>query len=84
LALGYQFKLGERWRIGGALAVIGSHTYNHGKAFVSVIPLLTYDIGIIKLNAVYFPEFGHYNQVAAFGFYIGIPLRDRGQSGQER
>jgi hypothetical protein len=84
-ALGYQFKLGESWRIGGALAVIGSHTYNHGRPFLSAAPLVTYDVGRIKLNAVYFPKVGHYNQVAAFGFYLGIPLTDRaGRSAPER
>jgi hypothetical protein len=74
LGLGYQFKFGERWRIGGALAAMHSRTYNGGVGFVGMIPLITYDIGRIKLNAVYFPKFGDYNQVDAFGFYISIPL----------
>jgi hypothetical protein len=73
-ALGYQFKFGERWRIGGALATVNSQTYNRGITFVGMIPLITYDMGRVKLNAVYFPKFGNYNQVDAFGFYIGIPL----------
>ena len=72
--LGYQFKVGERWRIGGALAAVNSRTYNRGVTFVGMIPLITYDIGCIKLNAAYFPKFGHYNEVDAFGFYISIPL----------
>lgn len=72
--LGYQFKLGEHLRIGGALALLNSRTYNRGQAFLSIIPLVTYDIGRVKLNAVYFPRIEDYNEVAAFGFYIGIPL----------
>jgi hypothetical protein len=72
--LGYQFKYGEHWRIGGALALVDSKTYNHGVAFVGMIPLITYDMGRIKLNAAYFPKLGNFNQVNAFGFYIGIPL----------
>jgi hypothetical protein len=39
-----------------------------------MIPLITYDFGRVKLNAVYFPKFWHYNEVAAFGFYLSIPL----------
>jgi hypothetical protein len=74
-ALGYQFKFGERWRIGAALAAVNSRTYNDGVAFISMIPLVTYDFGRVKLNAVYFPKFGHYNEVAAFGFYLSIPFR---------
>ncbi|HET9403161.1 MAG TPA: hypothetical protein VFO57_01105 [Burkholderiales bacterium] len=39
-----------------------------------MIPLVTYDLGYVKLNAVYFPKFGHYNEVDAVGFYISIPF----------
>ena len=73
-ALGYQFKFGERWRIGGALAALNSQTYNHGITFVGMIPLVTYDLGRIKLNAVYFPKVANYNEVAAYGFYLSIPF----------
>jgi hypothetical protein len=72
--LGYQFKLGERWRIGGAVAVVNSRTYNDGVTFVGMIPLLSYDMGNVKLNAVYFPKIRHYNEVDVFGFYLSIPL----------
>ena len=73
-ALGYQFKLGERFRIGGALALINSRTYNGGAAFVGMIPLITYDMGRIKLNVVYFPKFAQYNEVEAYGLYFSIPF----------
>jgi hypothetical protein len=72
--VGYQFKLGERWKIGAALALMNSETYNNGVGFVGMIPLVTCDLGRIKLNAVYFPRFGNYNKVEAFGFYLGIPF----------
>jgi len=73
-ALGYQYKLAKRWRIGGALAIVHSRTYNEGVAFVAMIPLITYDMGRVKLNATYLPKLGHHNEVAAFGFYISIPF----------
>lgn len=73
-ALGYQFKLTEHWRMGGAIAVMDSPTYNGGAAVIALIPVVTCDMGRIKLNAVYFPKFSHYNEVAAFGFYISIPV----------
>lgn len=72
--LGYQFKLGERWRIGGALALVNSSTYNDGTAFIAMIPLITYDLGRVKLNATYLPKISGHNELAAYGFYIGIPL----------
>ena len=74
LSLGYQFKFGEHWRAGGAVAAVHSATYNNGVAFVGMFPLVTYDLGPVKLNAVYFPKVANYNQIAAFGFYISVPL----------
>ncbi len=72
--VGYQFKIGQSWRVGGQLALVDSKTYNRGAAFVGMIPLVTYDLGRIKLNAVYFPKVANYNQVDAFGFYFTIPF----------
>jgi hypothetical protein len=73
--LGYQIKLGERWRLGGALTAVHSQTYNDGRLFVAPIPILTYDMGPVKLNAIYVPRYGDYNQFAVFGFYFSVPLR---------
>jgi len=73
-ALGYQFKVGSQWKMGGALAVMNSKTYNGGTTFVAMIPLITYDLGRIKLNATYLPRVPGYNEIAAFAFYISIPI----------
>ena len=70
----YQFKFGDRWRLGGALMVIQSQTYNNGRTFVAPIPLLTYDLGIVKLNALYAPRFRQKSDFSVFGFYVSIPF----------
>ena len=72
--MGYQYKLGEHWRLGGLLLGVQSETYNGGGAFIAPIPLLTYDFGAVKLNAVYVPRYGNYNQFAVFGFYLSVPI----------
>lgn len=83
-ALGYQLKFGERWKIGGAVALISSHSYNRGVAVIGMFPLITYDMGRVKLNAVYFPKFGQYSKVDAYGVYISIPFGQwAGQSGRK-
>ena len=74
LSLGYQFKLGKNWKIGGAVAAVHSSTYNDGVTFVGMFPLVTYDLGPVKLNVVYFPKVANYNEVAAYGFYVSLPL----------
>jgi hypothetical protein len=28
----------------------------------------------VKLNAIYLPRYGDYNQFAVFGFYFSVPL----------
>ena len=63
---------------------MNSRTYNHGVPFIGIIPLLSYDMGRVKLNAVYFPKVAGHNEVAASGLYISIPLGQwGGQSGQK-
>jgi hypothetical protein len=74
VALGYQYKLGENWKFGGAVAAMNSKTYNDGVSFVGMFPLVTYDFGPLKVNAVYFPKVANYNEVAAFGLYVSVPL----------
>ena len=72
--VGYQFKLGERWRVGGALAGVSSPTYNRGRSFVAPLPIVTYDLGTVKVNAIYVPRYGEHNQFAVFGLYFSIPF----------
>jgi hypothetical protein len=74
IALGYQYKVGEHWGFGGAVAAMNSKTYNDGVSFVGMFPLVTYDFGPLKVNAVYFPKVANYNEVAAFGLYVSVPL----------
>jgi hypothetical protein len=73
--MGYQYKLGKRWRLGGALFGIQSETYNGGSPFIAPLPIATYDLGRVKLNAVFAPHYGSYNPFATFGFYFSVPLK---------
>lgn len=69
----YQFKFGDRWRLGAALPLIHSRTYNNDRAFVAPIPLLTCDFGVVELNALYAPQTPQ-NRFAVFGLYFSVPL----------
>lgn len=70
----YQYRLSERLRTGVALVAFHSSTYNDGKAFITPLPIVTVDIGAVALNATYSPRISGVNDVAAFGFYLTIPL----------
>lgn len=38
--VGYQFKFGDRWRVGADLLAIDSQTYNNGRSFIAPVPRL--------------------------------------------
>jgi hypothetical protein len=72
--VGYQYKLGKRWRLGGALVGVHSPTYNRGRFFIAPLPIATYDLGAVRLNAVYVPRYREYNPFAVLGLYFSLPL----------
>ena len=78
--LGYQYKLGKNWRLGGAAALLKSPTYNKGDAFIAPFPILSYDLGAVIVNAMYVPRYGDYNHFAVFGFYLNVPLTKLGST----
>lgn len=51
-----------------------SPTYNHGKFFIAPLPVVSYDLGAVQLNAIYVPRYRDYNQFAVFGLYFTIPF----------
>ena len=53
------------------LAGVDSPTYNHGRFFVAPFPMATYDLGPVKLNAIYVPRYQQ-NRFAVFGLYFSI------------
>ncbi len=59
------------------MAVARSETYNGGVTLLAMIPLLTYDQGRFKLNVAYLPKIEHFNELSAFGLYLGIPFGKR-------
>ena len=78
--MGYQYKLGESWRLGGALVGLLSPTYNGGRFFIAPVPILTYDFGPAQVNAIYLPAYKDYNEFAVFGLYFSVPLGKSGSA----
>lgn len=72
--VGYQYKFGERLRLGGALLGVLSDTYNKGRFFIAPVPMLAYDLGPVQLNVTYVPRYRNYNKFAVFGFFFSFPL----------
>ena len=72
---GVLWHAGESLRLGGALALFKSDTYNAGKAFVAPVPLAAYETRLCTFNMVFIPRFGDVNQTSQLGFWLSIPLR---------
>lgn len=72
--MGYQWKAGPHWRLGGALVGVLGKTYNEGRFFIAPLPIVSYDFGPFTLNALYVPRYRQVNQLAVFGLYVGVPL----------
>src|SRR5687768_11489259 len=61
------YELGAGFHAGGALALFHSDTYNEGDAFVTPIPLVSYDWKAITLNATFFPKISRFNDIPTLG-----------------
>jgi hypothetical protein len=64
----------ERVRLGGALALLNSKTYNGGKSFIAPLPVAAYELGRVTLNAVYMPKVHELNDINTFGFWLTLWL----------
>jgi hypothetical protein len=72
---GALWRVSPGWRLGGALVVLDSDTYNEGKTFVAPLPLAAYEFRSAALNFVYLPKVSDLNEVAALGFWATFWLR---------
>lgn len=72
---GALFSISERWRLGGALAVLNSDTYNRGKTALAPLPLAAYETRAVTFNAVYLPKVSDLNEIATLGFWATWWLR---------
>lgn len=72
---GALYRVTERLRLGAALALLHSDTYNHGKAFIAPVPLATYDFDRITFNMVYLPKVREFNQINTLGFWATVWIK---------
>ena len=67
---GALWKVTAGWRLGGALAILDSDTYNRGRTFIAPLPLAAYEFRSATLNFVYLPKVSDVNEVATLGFWL--------------
>ena len=62
-------------RLGGALVLLKSRTYNGGQAFIAPLPVAAYEWRAFSLNMVYLPKVHEVNDINTLGFWATIWLR---------
>jgi hypothetical protein len=65
---------GEHLRLGGALALFKSETYNFGRAFIAPLPLAAYEMRRATFNVVYFPKWRDTNPTNQIGIWVTLWL----------
>jgi hypothetical protein len=65
-----QWKATEALRLGGALSVFHSKSYNHGRTFVAPLPVASYELKTVTFNMVYMPKVHELNEINTLGFWV--------------
>jgi len=65
----------ERARLGLALVLFNSKTYNDGNTFLAPLPIAAWDFGPAQLNVVYMPKVTKINDINTLGFWLTYWLR---------
>jgi hypothetical protein len=58
------------WRLGAAIALVHSDTYNRGKAFIAPFPIMAYEWGAVTFNVTYIPKVSRVNDINTLGFWL--------------
>lgn len=69
------WKATERARLGLALVIFHSETYNNGNTFLAPLPVAAWDFGPAQLNMVYMPKVTKINDINTLGFWLTYWLR---------
>jgi len=62
-------------RLGLALVVLNSKTYNDGNTFLAPLPIAAWDFGPAQLNVAYMPKVSKINDINTLGFWLTYWLR---------
>ena len=74
LSLGFQVRLIYQLRMGINAAVYTTRSIHAGNPIFAPIPIMSYSVSIVTLNAVYLPKYKSYNPWNTLGAYLTIRL----------
>ena len=62
-------------RLGLALVMLNSKTYNNGNTFIAPLPVAAWEFRSVTLNMVWMPKFREVNEINTLGFWLTYWLR---------
>ena len=71
----FHWRATQSARLGLALVVFNSKTYNDGNTFLAPLPIAAWDFGPAQLNVVYLPKLTKINDINTLGFWLTYWLR---------
>ncbi len=69
---GLFWKPTQRLRLGGAMALFSSDSYNNGDAFIAPVPFAAYEWRRVTLNVVYIPKISSIGTPSTLGFWLTL------------
>jgi hypothetical protein len=72
---GALYHASEHLRLGGALALFDSESYNRGRPVLAPVPLVAIDTRRLTFNCIYVPRISDRNEVATLAFWATWWLR---------
>lgn len=62
-------------RLGLALVMLNSRTYNDGSTFIAPLPVAAWEFRSVTANVVWMPKFREVNEINTLGFWLTYWLR---------
>jgi hypothetical protein len=72
---GVHWRATHRARLGLALAVLNSKTYNKGETFLAPLPVAAWEFRSLTVNMVWMPKVSEVNDINTLGFWLTYWLR---------
>jgi len=69
---GVLYKASEGLRLGGALVLFNSDSYNRGRSFIAPVPMAAYEWRAVTVNVAYFPKVSNFNDINTLGFWLTV------------
>jgi hypothetical protein len=70
--VGAQWKATQAIGVGAALVAFHSDTYNRGRAFITPLPVVSYDFGPASVSLVYMPRVKTLNEINTVGLWLTL------------